>query len=83
MLFRSLLTLANLKTNNFKELRQVVEKAYGQDITIFKTNIPRAVTAEEAPASGTSIYLYDGSGKVAMAYEEFTKELLESGDRNE
>ena len=74
-----LLTLANPQTNNFKEIKQVVENAYGQNITVFKTYIPRAVTAEEAPASGTSIYLYDGSGKVAAAYEQFTRELLEGG----
>lgn len=78
-----LLTLANPQTNNFKEIRQVVEKAYGQHITVYKTYIPRAVTAEEAPAAGMSIYLYDGTGKVALAYEEFTKEFIKGGGENE
>lgn len=78
-----LLTLANSQTNNFKEIRKVVENAYGRHIRIFENYIPRAVTAEEAPASGTSIYLYDGTGKVAAAYERFTKEFLKGGGRDE
>lgn len=71
-----LLTLANPQTNNFKEIKKVVEGAYGQHINVYHTYIPRAVTAEEAPASGTSIYLYDGAGKVAAAYEQFTEEFI-------
>ena len=63
-----LLTLVNPQTNNFKGIKQVVENAYGQHIKIYNTFIPRAVTAEEAPASGTSIYQYDAGGKVAAAY---------------
>lgn len=78
-----LLTLANPQTNNFREIRKVVEGAYGQHIRIFKNHIPRAVTAEEAPAAGTSIYLYDGTGKVAAAYAQFTEEFLEGGGRHE
>ncbi len=76
-----LLTLANPQTNNFKEIKKVVERAYGRNIRIFENYIPRAVTAEEAPAAGTSIYLYDGTGKVAAAYERFTEEFL-SGTGN-
>lgn len=78
-----LLTLANPQTNNFKGIKKVVESAYGQNIRIFQNYIPRAVTAEEAPASGTSIYLYDGSGKVAAAYEQFTEEFLRGGEADE
>lgn len=73
------LTLANPQTNNFKEIRKIVEKAYGQHITVFNTYIPRAVTAEEAPASGTSIFRYDSDGKVAAAYMQFTDEFLKGG----
>lgn len=78
-----LLTLANPQTNNFKEIKKVVENAYGQNIRIFKNYIPRAVTAEEAPAAGISIYLYDRMGKVADAYERFTEEFLEGGGKDE
>lgn len=74
-----LLTLANPQTNNFKEIAKVVETAYGNHITIYKTHIPRAVTAEEAPAAGKSIFLYDEGGKVSIAYEEFTQEFLKGG----
>lgn len=78
-----LLTLANPQTNNFKEIKKIVERAYGEHIKIFQTFIPRAVTAEEAPASGTSIYLYDGLGKVAAAYKEFTDEFMKGGGSHE
>ena len=78
-----LLTLANPQTNNFREIKKVVENAYGEDIRIFENYIPRAVTAEEAPAAGTSIYLYDGTGKVAAAYEKFTVEFLKGGNQDE
>ena len=71
-----LFTSVNPQTKNFKEIKQVVENAYGQHINVYNTYIPRAVTAEEAPAAGTSIYLYDGTGKVAAAYEQFTQEFI-------
>ena len=74
------MTIANPQTNNFKYIMQVVDKAYGKNVRIYENYIPRAVTAEEAPASGTSIYMYDGSGKVAAAYEQFTEEFMKGGE---
>lgn len=71
-----LFTLANSRTNNFKQISDIVKSTYGQNIHIFSSNIPRAVTAEEAPAAGMSIYQYDPTGTVSKAYNDFTCEFM-------
>ena len=48
---------------------------YGKTIHIFSSYIPRAVSAEEAPAAGMSIYQYDQEGTVSKAYLDFTCEF--------
>lgn len=71
-----LFTLANDRTNNFKQISDIVKSTYGQSIHIFSNYIPRAVTAEEAPAAGVSIYQYDPTGTVSKAYNDFTCEFM-------
>lgn len=71
-----LFTLANDRTNNFKQISDIVKNTYGQSIHIFSNYIPRAVTAEEAPAAGVSIYQYDPTGTVSKAYNDFTCEFM-------
>lgn len=76
-----LFTLANNRTNNYRQISDIVKDTYGQSIHIFSSYIPRAVTAEEAPAAGMSIYQYDPTGTVSKAYNDFTCEfmILEEG----
>lgn len=69
-------TLANDRTNNFKQVTDIVKDTYGRSVHIFKNYIPRAVTAEEAPATGKSIYTYDPEGTVSKAYSDFTCEFM-------
>lgn len=71
-----LFTLANDRTNNFKQISDIIKSTYGQSIHIFSNYIPRAVTAEEAPAAGKSIYQYDPTGTVSKAYNDFTCEFM-------
>ena len=71
-----LYTCVNDKTNSFKGIQSILEDAYGQDINIYRTYIPRSVKAEEAPSYGKSIYSYDAKGKVSTAYNLFTTEYL-------
>ena len=47
----------------------------------FNTHIPMAIKCAEISVVGKSIYSYDGSSKVAKAYESFTKEVIELGER--
>ena len=47
----------------------------GQNLRVFETEIPHSVRAAECSLSGGSIYAYDRNGKLAHAYESFTKEV--------
>lgn len=76
-----LYTLVNNRTCSFKQVSEIIKDAYGQNIYIYNSYIPRSVKAEEAPASGMSIYEYDSSGTVAEAYTKFTNEFLEQEGR--
>ena len=58
-----------------------VKSAYGQKIKVFDTEIPHSIRAVEATAEGKSIFVYDKSGKVAAAYEQFGKEVAEIGEK--
>ena len=73
-----LYTCVNDQTNSFKGIRSILENAYGKDIKIYSTYIPRSVKAEEAPSYGKSIYEYDHKSRVSEAYAGFTIEYLES-----
>ena len=70
-----LFTMTNDRTNNFRQIREIVRDTYGKTIHIFSSYIPRAVSAEEAPAAGMSIYQYDQEGTVSKAYLDFTCEF--------
>lgn len=61
--------------NLIKNVSGGIRSTYG-DINIYHSIIPRSVRQEESPAAGTSIFVHDPKGKVAKAYEDFTKEVL-------
>ena len=71
-----LLTMVDSRTNYAKEVSGLIREAYGQDIRIYKTAIPRSIKAAEISAEGKSIFAHDPKGKVAEAYRELTKEVL-------
>ena len=75
-----LLTMVDNRTNNAKaiisSLRQV-----GDKLRVFDTEIPFSVRAAEASVEGKSIFAHDKGGKVAMAYEELVKEVIEHEQR--
>ena len=75
-----LLTMVDNRTNNAKaiisSLRQV-----GDKLRVFDTEIPFSVRAAEASVEGKSIFAHDKGGKVAMAYEELVKEVMEHEQR--
>ena len=75
------LTLVAEKTNLAKTTEETISEAYGNVINVFKTHIPVAIKAAEMSTSGKSIYSYDKNGKVAKAYENLTKEVLELGEK--
>ena len=74
-----LLTMVDYRTNYANEITEVLYQVYGSSIHIFEQVIPMSVRAAETPAVGISIYEHDGKGKVAKAYEEITKEVMNHG----
>ena len=76
-----LMTMVMPRTNISKDIISSVKSAYGQKIRVFDTQIPHSVRAVEATAEGKSIFAYDKGGKVAAAYEQFAKEVVEKGCR--
>jgi chromosome partitioning protein len=76
-----LLTLVAENTNLAKTTEQTIRDFYGSRIKVFETHIPMAIKCAEISVVGKSIYSYDGNSKVAKAYESFTKEVIELGER--
>lgn len=70
-----LLTMVDNRTNNARNIIASLKATIGQNIRVFDTEIPHSVRAAECSLSGGSIYAYDRNGKVAQAYEKFTKEV--------
>ena len=76
-----LMTMVMPRTNISKEVTALVRRAYGQNIKVFDAQIPHSIRAVEATAEGKSIFAYDKGGKVAVAYEQFGKEVAHIGEK--
>ena len=75
------LTLVAENTNLAKTTEDTIRELYGSVIRVYDTHIPVGIKAAEMSTSGKSIYSYDKNGKVAKAYEKFTKEVLADGEK--
>lgn len=73
-----LLTMVDSRTNFSREVGMLLRDTYGSQIKVFSSEIPHSVRAKEISAEGKSIYSYDPTGKVALAYERLTKEVMEN-----
>ena len=58
-----LLTMVDSRTNYAKEISALIREAYGNNIKVFSTDIPRSVRAAEISAEGKSIFQHDPKGK--------------------
>lgn len=72
-----LMTMVDFRTTYAKDIFFKVHEAYSESVGTFETYIPLSVRAAETSAEGKSIYEHCGEGKVALAYESLTKEVLE------
>ena len=72
-----LLTMVDQRTNYAREVSDLLRRTYGGKVRIFSTDIPHSVRAAETSAEGKSIYLHDPKGKVAQAYAQLTKEVIQ------
>jgi chromosome partitioning protein len=72
-----LLTMVDNRTNFAKEITSLLRSTYGDKLKIYRTEIPLSIKAAETSAAGKSIYAHDPKGKVALAYEELTREVMQ------
>ena len=70
------MTMVDFRTVYAKDIFSKVNEVYGSTIGTFETYIPMSVKAAETSAEGKSIFEHCGTGKVAIAYEALTKEIL-------
>jgi chromosome partitioning protein len=73
------LTMVDKRTNFAKEISELIRNAYGNNLRIFNTEIPISIKAAETSAFGKSIFKYDKRNRVAVAYENLTKEVCNNG----
>lgn len=71
-----LITMYNKQTNLSRQIKEILEHNYGQNIKIFKTPVPKSIKVAEAPIEGLSILEYSPGNVVANAYRNLTEELL-------
>ena len=76
-----LLTMVDSRTNFTKDISQLIRDTYGGKIKVFKTDIPRSIRAAETTVEGKSIFAHDPHGKVAEAYKDLTKEVLNHAEK--
>ena len=76
-----LLTMVDARTNDAKDIRELIRNAYGGKIKVYDTEIPRSVRASEISKEGTSIFKHDPGGKVADAYRELTREVVKNAEK--
>lgn len=77
----ALLTMVDVRTNFAKDIAFVLRRDYGDKLRVFNSEIPLSIKAAETSAAGKSIYAHDPRGKVALAYEALTKEVMDSGEK--
>lgn len=76
-----LLTLVDKRTNLSKDTIYQLREDYGNIVKIYNTQIPVGVKIAESTAKGESIFSYDKNGKVANAYLQFAKEVLDGKEK--
>lgn len=54
---------------------------YGSILHIYDSIIPYSIKVAECSVKGESIYSLDKNSKPAKAYKNFTKEVLEGGEK--
>ena len=76
-----LLTMVDARTNDAKDISQLIRDTYGGKVKVYGTDIPRSVRAAEISAEGKSIFAHDPNGKVAEAYQTLTKEVMHNAEK--
>ena len=72
-----LMTMVDSRTINARAITSALRDAMGTNINVFNIEIPRSVRVTECPNLGESIFTHDPNGKVAAAYSELAKEVIQ------
>lgn len=78
-----LFTMVDSRTNEAKGIITSLRTHYGEKLKVFQSEIPFSVRAAETSGKGKSIYAHDKNGKVADAYRNLTKEVMQGERQNE
>ena len=76
-----LFTMVDARTVNDRSVIESMRETFGMKINVFDTFIPASVRVTEANMEGKSIFAYDNKCKVADAYRNLTKEVLDIAAR--
>ena len=76
-----LFTMVDVRTVTDRSVIESMRETFGMKINVFDTFIPASVRVTEANMEGKSIFAYDGKCKVADAYKNLTKEVLDIAAR--
>lgn len=74
-----LFTMCNERTNLFKDIKDLITNQYNDNIHIFNTLIPMSTIVGNANKENKSLMQYSQNSKPAIAYKNFTEELIEIG----
>ena len=75
-----LLTMYVERMNLSRAVKQMIEEAYGTQIHIYSSCIPKSVRVGEASLNSVPIIQYDKKNPVSVAYENFAQEVMEYGE---
>lgn len=70
-----LFTFFKMNTNHSKRIFDAVNEIFGDKV--FNTRIPENVRLKESQEKGICVYDFDANCTSALAYDQFTKELIE------
>lgn len=71
-----LMTMCDTRTNLYKDVSDILQASYQDQIRIFNTVIPPSTKVGEANLHCQSVLLYDPHCKPAIAYQAFAKEMM-------
>lgn len=70
-----LLSKVDLRTNYAKEMKELLNDTYGNDIKFFEKFIPLSVKVAECAVDGSSVFTHAPKSKAADAYMSLAKEV--------
>ena len=74
----ALVTMMDKRPLFSRDLVDRLRENYGAYIKVFDTEIPTSIRMTESSSKGKSIFQYEPNGRLAVAYEKLTQEVLDN-----